>query len=402
MFFCGKVKAQENFSGGQGSNLIVKTGVLVVEKEDLEIKLHAGFAEVKQVYLFKNEKNSAQDTSFSFPYQLGAKNTGLDNINISIDGLPIQYASSKELNGLNFTYFKLFQTSFAPGQTKKIQISHWQSNGASLRGLRSFSYNLKNKLPEPIGEFNLTIYLMDSLNIEQFSKNSNPDLDIKLEPFGWKNQDSTLSWQWQNISPGFDILANFYWPNGDLARISQLNKNIGLYEVKTSTNPTYAFNLVDSSYLTSWEVINFSPTNQPKIGIDFPRLTDIEEFRIIPGKADSIENFLNYARPKELLLTFDDNQTETVILSDSLKMQTIKLTKSVDAGSVQITIKSIYPGKINPATVVISEIEFGLSPTEIVNNTQTQLEDKTIWQRLFIQPSKNIVSFFSNIFKGEV
>lgn len=398
MFSCSKAKAQESFLGGEGSNLTIKTGVLVTQKEDLEIKLHAGFAEVKQNYMFKNEKNSTQKVVFGFGYKLNAKDAGLDNINISIDNINSTSISSKEFDGNSFTYWKQFETEFAPDQARNVQITYWQQNGASLRGLRTFSYNLKNRLSSPIGEFNIRMYLMDSLNLTQFDKNSNPDLDIKLEPLGWTNLGSTLAWQWLNFNPGFNITANFYWPNSDLAKISELNKNIGLYNIKTTINPKTAFNMVDSSYLTDWEAENFNLANPPKIDISFNNPSSIEELRIIPGKANSLEDFQNYARPKQLKLTFDNGETKTIELSDNLKMQTIKLPEPITAKAVGIAIKSTYPGKINPTTVAISEIEFGSTPEEVTINNPTQAKNNTIWQKIFIQPTRKITNFFKNIF----
>jgi hypothetical protein len=398
VFFSGTVKAEESFSGGQGSNLTIKNGVLKTEREDIDIKLHAGFAEVKQTYVFKNEKSVAQQIGLGFSYRLNPKNTGLDNITILIDNIPSTFTSTKEVNADVFTYWKIFETEFAAGQTRKIQITYWQLNGASLRGMRSFFYNLKNKLAGPIGEFNLKIYLMDSLNIEQFNKNINPDLDLKLEPLGWTNQDTSLAWQWHDFTPNFDILANFYWPNGDLTKISQLNQNIGLYNIKTNLNQTTAYNLSDSSYLTSWQVENFTDYNRPAITINFDQLKNIEELRIIPGVATSTDDFQNLARPKQLTLTFDDLQTKTIELTDQMSLQTIKLPESINAKKAKIAIESIYPGKITPNTVAISEIEFGSSLKEIIINTSSSAKEQSIWNKIFVQPSKNIVKFFKNIF----
>lgn len=398
VFFSGTAKAQESFSGGQGSNLAIKTGILKINREDLEIKLHPGFAEVKQSYIFKNEKNSPQLTSFGFSYKLNSKNTGLENIAITIDNTPVNFISSKEINAESITNWKTFETEFTPNQTRIITITHWQQNNASLRGMRSFSYNLKNKLSGPIGEFNLKLYLMDGISLNQFDKTINPDLDLKLEPFGWKNQDSSLVWQWKDFTPGFDIMANFYWPNGDLAKISQLNQNIGLYNIKSNINSTTAFNLVDSSYLTDWQVDNFNQSTKPKITIDFGKLKDIDEFRIIPGKANSLDDFESLARPKNLKLSFDNDETKTIELSDNLKVQTIKLPEHIKAKIATITVDSVYPGKIKPNTLSISEIEFGTTPSEItINNTQDKSK-QSVWQKIFVDPIKNMSNFFKNIF----
>lgn len=396
--FCGTAKAEESFSGGQGSNLTVKTGVLKTEREDIEIKLHAGFSEVKQTYIFLNEKSASQQISFGFSYKLNAKNTGLDNINVSIDNAPTTFISTKEVNSNAFTYWKMFDTEFAAGQTRKVQISYWQLNSASLRGMRTFYYNLKNKLAGPIGEFNLKIYLMDSLNMEQFNKNINPDLDLKLEPLGWTNQNSTLAWQWLDFTPSFDILANFYWPNGDLAKISQLNQNISLYNIKTNLNQTTAYNLSDSSYLTDWQVENFSIRNKPTITINFDQLKNIDELRIIPGQASSISDFQKFARPKQLTLTLNDLETKTIELSDQLSMQTIKLPEPINAKTAKITVESIYPGQIQPNTVSISEIEFGSTPEDIIIENTSKKKEPSIWNKIFVSPARNIVKFFENIF----
>lgn len=398
VFFSSAAKAEESFSGGQGSNLTIKTGELTTQREDIDIKLHAGFAEVKQTYIFKNEKSTSQQISFGFSYKLNPKNTGLDNINILIDNTSTIFTSTKEVNTNTFTYWKMFDSEFAPGQTRKIQMTYWQLNSASLRGMRSFSYNLKNKLAGTIGEFNLKIYLMDSLSIDQFNKNANPDLDLKLEPLGWSNQGSSLAWQWHDFIPNFDIIANFYWPNGDLAKISQLNQNISLYNVRTKINQSTAYNLSDSSYLTNWRFENFNNYSKPTFTIDFDHLKEIDELRIIPGIANSIDDFQDFSRPKQLTLTFDDSETKIIELSDQLSLQTIKLPEAITTKTATITIESIYKGKITPNTVAISEIEFGSTPKEIIINNEPEKSKLSIWHKIFIQPSKSIIKFFQNIF----
>jgi hypothetical protein len=381
-------KAQEYFLGGTSSNLSINNGNLTIKKEAIDIKLHVGFAEVSQDFVLQNNQKKLQSAIFTLPYSQDRINS-VDNINILVDSSPISSNLVQQLNG---TYTGSFVADFRPNQTREIQVSYWQLNGSSIRGLKTFSYNLKNSLTAPANELDLKIELMEGINLESFDKTLNPDLDLGLNPIGWKQQGSILTWAWQNFRPGFNIQANFYWPKSDLAKIINLEQPSDLNDIKTSVNQNSAWQLTDSSYLTSWQTPNPSATTIPEVDIDLSQKKEVNEFRIIPGQTTSINDFQNEGRPQNLELIFDNDSAEDITLADNLSMQVFKLVNPVKTKNVKILIKSVYPGKIDLQNTSISEIEFGTTmiatSPKVILNTPIQSRPKKmslwteIWDRL--------------------
>lgn len=399
IFPCQSAKAEEILTGGVGGNLVVREGQLTTLSEDLTVRLHLGFAEVEQNYVFQNQQE-AQQIAFGFPYHLGGhQDQSIANIHVLVDGQPIDLESNKEANGQDFLYWKLFSVNFATNQTRTIQVQHWQLNGANLRGARTFNYTLKDKTAGRIGQFSLKMFLMDGLSIAHFNKTLNPDFDLKLEPLGWTQNDSLLSWQWRDFQPGFNLAANFYWAEGDLAKTSQLNQNFGLYQVTATSNNEQATQAADSSYLSAWQEKANGAGVGESLNFDFGQTRNIQEIGLIPGLATSLENFQSYSRPKEIKLDFSDGTTQTLTLEDRLAMQYLTLTNPVQASSVRLTIGSVYPGSILPDETFISEVEFGGNNTsqlaQAVNETSVS---RPAWQQFFVNLWVKISNWFKNIF----
>lgn len=393
-----RVQAQEILAGGSGSNLVVREGNVTIQSETLEIKLHLGFAEVEQDFVIQNSE-TPQKVTFGFPYRLGNNEQSLNNFRVIIDDSIVKPDSTKESDGEVFIYWKIFNVEFGPNQTKQIKISHWQMNGANLRGLRTFNYSLKNKLSTEIGEFNLHLFLMDGLNLDSFNRTLNPDLDLRLEPLGWEKQGAGLVWQWQNFEPGFNIMANFYWPAGDLAKTADLDQNFGLYQVKATSGDEEASQVADSSYLSAWQEKASGPGVGESLSFAFDQTRTIQELRIIPGHALSLDNFQNYSRPQELKLNFSDGTSQTAVLADEMKMQYITLSRPVKTDRVEMILNSIYAGKFMPDDTFITEVEFGSNLTQLNldYNGQIQNNAKPAWQMFFINLWDKIANWWSQL-----
>ena len=176
--------AQESFDGGQASTLSVKNGAITTKNLSIDINAHVGFSEIEQIYVFQNNLDTAQTTSLGFSYLLGEKDNGVTNINISISGKPVEYNPSQESYNNSTLYWKNFNVNFAPNESKEIKVYSWQLNGSDLRGTRSINFNLKKKQLGKIGSMDLTLNLMDGISSKSFDKTVNPDLDLKIIPFG--------------------------------------------------------------------------------------------------------------------------------------------------------------------------------------------------------------------------
>jgi hypothetical protein len=389
-------KAQDSLQGGVGSNLSIKVGDVQLQEETINIKLHVGFAEVEQNYLFKNNRDSTQTVIYGFSYRTGEKNNGVDNLNFSVDSLPVEANSITQTSENGTIYWKLFQGEIGPNQTQNVQVNHWQTNSANLRGMRGFNYIIKDKLPSKIGKLNLNLTLMDDINPSSFNKTLNPDLDLKLEPFGWTANNTTLQWTWQDLLPAFNIQANFYWSRGDLAKISDLNQPISLYDIKTNIDQVNSYQISDSSYLTSWKVPTPTTGFIPTINFDFTKDRKIDNLSILAGT----ENNDNYCYPKEIEIVFDNAQPEKIVLQNIPTFQEVKLKKSVQTKTVQIKILSVHPEKCVTNNLIISEIEFNAEPENTVKTItdSTQTEKKHVFLQFFINIWSTITTFFKNLF----
>ncbi len=391
-----KAHAQEILAGASAGNLSVREGNVTIKKETLDVKLHLGFAEIKQNLSVQNGAET-QKVVLGLPYRVGASELSANNFRVSVNGLTPELNTTKESDGQEFIYWKIFEFELLPNQNADIEFSHWQLNGANLRGLRTFEYSLKNKFQTQIKELSLRLSLMDGVSLKNFDRTVNPDLDLKLEPLGWKTQESDLVWEWNDLVPSFNINANFYWPGGDLAKTADLSQSLGLYQVKASSNPDGANQLHDSSYLTAWKEEASGPGIGETLNLTFPSRT-IREIRIIPGLASSTQNFQNYNRPKELILEFDGGPAQTVTLDDQMSMQNLSLTQAVTASNLKITLNSVYAGQLFPDETYISEIELGASPANPDLNQKPTENRQTVWQRFFVKPLAKAWVWTKNIF----
>ncbi|MEI6040196.1 MAG: hypothetical protein WCP93_02500 [Candidatus Berkelbacteria bacterium] len=397
----GLAQADENQAGGNSSNLWIKDNRLQILTEDINLKMHVGYTEIEQNFTLKNPKNQMFDASFSLPYSLNFASQGIDNITVLVDSQVIQTNQSKQTKTDPTKFYQNFLVRFNKSETKHIKISYWQLNSTNLRGFNTFFYELKDKLTNSADKFNINLTLMDGLNLQSFDKTLNPDLDLKLEPFGYTVNGRSLTWSWSNFTPGFNLAANFYWPKADLARINNLKQSKGLYNVTSLSNSDQAANLVDSSYLTSWQSANPSETNQPWINFNFDQTRTLDTINIIPG---IFNQFSANGRPKDIQLFFDNNVSETITLTDSLQNQNFKLVSPVTTKNVKIQIDSVYAGQKDKNNFNISEVEFGSSlepvlikktvtPTQVVTNSKPT---KTNW---FISTFQDIINLIKAIFK---
>ncbi len=245
LVFYGRVYAQDNFVGGQSGNLTLKNGDLTIISENLNIKLHLGFTEIEQDYVFANNHNTDQNPTFVFSFLTGDNPNGISNIHIFVDDKPVNLDSNQE-----------FSANIATKKSTNIKVSYQQLNGSDIRGMRTFNYIFKDKIFKPITDLKINLVLMDGINLESFNKTVNPDLDLKLEPIGGQQNDKEISWHWQNFTPSFDIKANFYWPAADLARTDNLNQAIKLCQ----NNPD--LNQANTTDITSVDAKSNNDVNQ--------------------------------------------------------------------------------------------------------------------------------------------
>ena len=388
-----KSSAEEGFSGGRSYNFEVRDSqTLKIQAETINIKLHVGFTEVEQNFVFEND-NQARKINFDLPQVLDPKGSenSVANVSMLLDDKKVDFTSARENSNNQLILRRILEMDFLPNQTRKIKVSYWQMNGAGLTGLRSFFLGLKNT-DRPIQKFEINLALMDDLDIESFDKTKNPDLGLKLEPMGGKESGNHLFWQWRNFKPGVDIAANFYWPGGDLAKITDLNKNIGLYGVSATSGQDSAWQAVDSSYLTAWEGDN---TPGQSLTLDLGQTRTIQQIGIMAGKAVSEEDFLLFSRPQDITLEVSPDYKETIKLNDLLGMQYFDLKKPVETNQIKLVINSVWPGKISADKVYISEIEVNQATIAVtMAGGGNQTKKPNIFVRFFNNVYQKVTGWF--------
>ncbi len=400
--------AQESFDGGQASTLSVKNGAITTKNLSININIHVGFSEIEQTYVFQNDLDTAQTANLGFSYILGENDNGVANININVSGKSVDLNSSQEPYNNTTLYWKNFNVDFAPNESKEIKVYNWQLNGGDLRGTRSVNFNFKKKQLGKIGAMDLTLNLLDGISSKSFDKTVNPDLDLKIIPFGYKVEGSDLVWHWQDFEPVFDMSASFYWPKGDLANIDDLSQKIGLYDVTSAFDSSTAPALADSSYTTFWQINDLKPAVKPSAKITLPAKQTIDQIGIIPGNSNNQVDFKNNGRPKEIRLIFDNNTSEKFVLSDTLKMQYFSLSKPVSTQQIEFIIDSYYKGKPikNKYNVCVTELEFNstVAPVATLTESVTPISDNQpvtpkypAWKHFFINIWQKILGFLEGL-----
>lgn len=84
---------------------------------------------------------------------------------------------------------------------------------------------------------------------------------------------------------------------------------------------------------------------------------EIETVRILGGNWYSFNEWDYYNRPAELEFSFSDGTKETVSLPNSKSLVVHKLSKTVSAKSVRVTVKKVHSGSAYTDRTAISEIQ---------------------------------------------
>ncbi len=125
----------------------------------------------------------------------------------------------------------------------------------------------------------------------------------------------------------------------------------------------YANRIFDGDTSTAWVEGSEGTGIGEYITITFDKKYCIEEFTINAGYQKTHDLYLKNSRPKEITLTFADSTSETHVLEDVDKAQSIELSCPVMTDEVVITINSVYPGTTYEDTA-IAEIDFTAYPSE--------------------------------------
>jgi eukaryotic-like serine/threonine-protein kinase len=131
----------------------------------------------------------------------------------------------------------------------------------------------------------------------------------------------------------------------------------------------------DNNETTCWAA-DLRDDPSPSLVFSFNQPVKIDSVYAIPGykKFSEVDRYLQNAKPREVVLTFDDGTRETITFDlapshSALNWQTKPLTKPVTTSSVKATITDSYPGQnmggghSASSDVSISEFHFLGSPS---------------------------------------
>ena len=142
--------------------------------------------------------------------------------------------------------------------------------------------------------------------------------------------------------------------DADIAVIKKASASSVLIESHVTHNANRIF---DGDTSTAWVEGGEGTGIGDSITLTFDNKYCIEEFTINAGYQKTHDLYLKNSRPKEIQLTFTDGTSETHVLEDVDKAQSVKLNGPVMTDEVVITINSIYPGTKYEDTA-IAEIDF--------------------------------------------
>lgn len=128
-------------------------------------------------------------------------------------------------------------------------------------------------------------------------------------------------------------------------------------------------NLIDGDPTTCWSEAVSDPVGE-WIRFDFPYERRIYRLRIVNGydKIDgSQDRWSQNSRVREALLRFSDGTERAIVLRDTREPQTIELPNGKLTKSVQLVIRSTYPGARWQDTS-IGEVEFDSTPIELAGS----------------------------------
>ncbi|MBE0448469.1 MAG: hypothetical protein IBX64_10315 [Actinobacteria bacterium] len=332
---------------------------IVLEKQVMQVWLHRGFAEVENVYQFRNE-GEAQTFVIGLPEEINSKAAleyGVYNFSAHVDGNPVEVGTAKtneeklgRLAGtINWHKHGVF---IAKGQRRVVVHRYW---------IRLTPWKNKLVIPlEPaaswkgkIDRADYVVHLVGSLTERKLKYPSgygNYSGKYAIRPAGFKAGQNQIKWIFTNYKPQKDIEIEIFAKNKkSVPKITASSVHV---EDKKRFIADYA---VDEDAITAWGV--GGPVKKEWLNISFDKKRWIREFRIIPGygKLEGMYKYFN--RPRSVVLKFSDGSSQRFELKDKLEMQYLPV-KPVQTDHVKLEIESVYKG-IYPDVTYISEVEFG-------------------------------------------
>lgn len=227
LLYPGTISAK---SHGEAVNLQAKTDTRALKiNENINISLYPDYALISQLYLINTLEN--QKIDFILPARLydneNIENNYLENLEITFNNEPVQaQIGLVEVNNIKQLNFN-FSVDLKNVQNQ-IKITYKIKNRSDINGWRGFDYIFRGFNNFFLDKLTINLNLFGGITPENFQKTYRPEADIKLEPYNYDLDNHTYTWILASITPGFDLKAYFYWPDGDLVNKPDLNKTYNL------------------------------------------------------------------------------------------------------------------------------------------------------------------------------
>jgi hypothetical protein len=392
-------QANDTSVGGVGGDIFPLSNTDIrLEAETVQAICYRHFAEYRVDFQFVND-GEPQTLMLGFPYLLvGPEGNGTVPVAFRAwqDGQPLQVSMGKGHDGDTDQGYYLHKATFPRGQTM-IRVSYLGNptytaatrfpelvpTAMNVEGLQGqaarYDYWLHTGAgwAGPIGEAVVVYRLADdfkgwALDIKSSYQEVSEDWPWTTSPETYSNPDDrTFVWEFGDLEPtdDDDVLLAFTapFPEVDFSNEGSTDGIPPVFGAVVFTDSSWQDQSA-SDYMADWAIVDGSPasawsTGNPGTGgwvkVKIEGNQSIEEFRILPGRSDTLTSFADFGRPKTVRVTLSDGTSKTFDLADDPTVQTFPIQGNAEWARVEVL--EVYRGAESGETY-ISEISFGNRP----------------------------------------
>jgi len=350
---------------GPSSHLIKpqKSTEISLERQVLQVWLRHGYAEVENVYQFRND-GEPQTFMVGLPEEINSKDAvkyGVFNFSAYVDGNPVEARTSKtdneKLGSLSGTINWHRHAVFIGKGERRIVVHRYWVRISPARNKFVLPLEPASSWKGKIGRADYVVHLAGTLTEKRIIYPPGyGDFEGKYAvlPVGFTTGKNQIQWRFSNFEPRQDMVIEFFTKTKK--SVSEVEASSVHVEGGKKFTADYA---VDQDASTAWGF--GGPGKKERITLSFDKKKWVREFRIIPGYGQLEGMYKYFNRPRNVTLMFSDGSKQSFELKDELEMQYIPV-EPVQTDYVVMEVNSVYKG-VYPDVTYISEIEFGEAET---------------------------------------
>ncbi len=392
-------QANDTSVGGVGGDIFPLANTDIrLEAETVQAVCYRYFAEYRVDFLFVND-GEPQTLMLGFPYLLvGPEGNGTTPVAFRAwqDGKPLQVSIGEGRYGDTDQGYYLHEATFPRGQTT-IRVTYLGNptytattrfpelvpTGMNVEGLQSqaarYDYWLHTGAgwAGSIGKAVVVYRLAD--DFKGWGVDVTSSYAAASEGWPWitspetydNPDDRTFLWEFRDLEPteADDVCLAFAAPflDVDFSNGSSMEAIPPVFGAVMFTDSSWQ-NQSASDYMADWAIVDGSPASAWSAGapgadgwvkVKIEGNQSVQEFRILPGRNDTLTSFGESGRPKTVKVTLSDETSNTFELADDPSVQTFPIQGN--AVWARIEVLEVYPGTESGDTY-ISEISFGNRP----------------------------------------